>query len=87
MRERFDTLRPCPCCGGRPIVLVQSEGGAYTVRVECSKCKLSTPSVIYARRGAYDGRRHMIDLGLALDLRRAREEAAERWNRRPDEDG
>ncbi len=87
MRERFDALRPCPCCGGRPIVLVQSEGGTYTVRVECSACRLSTPSIIYARRGAYDGQRRLLDLGLTLDLQRAREEVAGRWNRRADEDG
>lgn len=82
--RRFDTLYPCPCCGGRPVVLVQSEGGAQTVRVECSECKLSTPSIIYARRGSYDERRRLMDLGVVLDLQRARDEAAAIWCRRAD---
>lgn len=87
MRVRFDGLRPCPCCGGRPVVLVQPEVGAHTVRIECSECRLSTPSIIYARRGSYDGQRRLMDLGLVIDLKRAREEAAAIWCRRAGEDG
>lgn len=80
--RRFDTLLPCPCCGGRPVVLVGEERGAYTVRIECVACKLSTPSIVYARRKSYDPDHHLMDLGLALDLRRAREEAAALWCKR-----
>lgn len=84
MVRRFDSLRPCPCCLGLPVALVQREGDAYTVRVECSACHLSTPGIVYARRGKYDAPRRMVDLGISLDMRRAREEAAAIWNRRPE---
>lgn len=82
--RRFDSLRPCPCCGCAPVALVQREGDAYTVRVECSACHVSTPGIVYARRGHYDAPRRMIDLGIALDMRAAREKAAAIWDRRPE---
>lgn len=82
MARRFDGLKPCPCCGGLPVVLVQRQGTEYTVRAECSACHIATPGIVYARSGGYDGARRLVDLGVALDMRRAREEAAAIWNRR-----
>lgn len=84
MPRRFDSLRLCPCCKGQPVALVQREGNAYTVRVECSDCHLATPGIIYARARTYNEARRVVDLGAAIDLRRAREEAAAIWNRRPE---
>ena len=80
--KRFDTLLACPCCGGQAVALVQRAGRDFTVRVECSDCHIATPGIVYARAGGYLAKGHCIDLGLALDLRQAREEAAALWNRR-----
>ena len=82
MARRFDGLKPCPCCGGLPVVLVQRQGAEYTVRAECSAGHIATPGIVYARAGGYDGARRLVDLGVALDMRRAREEVAATWNRR-----
>lgn len=79
MRGRFDCLLPCPCCAGRPVVLVDQDRETRTVRIECSDCHMSTPRIVYARRRSYDAERRMIDPGLGIDLHRAREEAARIW--------
>lgn len=84
MARRFDSLRPCPCCRGLPVVLVQRHGDNFTVRAECSNCHMATSEVVYARARTYDEARRLVDLGTVLDLRRAREEVAAIWNRRPD---
>lgn len=65
------------------MALVQRQGADYTVRVECSVCHVGTPGIVYARASGYDGARRLVELGTsALNMRRAREEAAAIWNTR-----
>ena len=73
--RRIGMLKPCPFCGGRGIMIVESKVLARCIWVECSDCKTSSPMIEF---GSADG-----DAG-ALDeaLRQARAQAAKAWNTR-----
>lgn len=68
------TVKPCPMCGGQPIVLVMRQGLEATVRVHCSGCGISGPAIFFA------GRRAQRE--LLPDLATARRTAVKHWNRR-----
>ena len=40
-------LRPCPRCGGQPIVLVWPSWPYPALRVECDGCKLTGPWIYF----------------------------------------
>ena len=74
-------LLPCPFCGGLPLVLVQRSDHIDTVRVECSDCKCSTPSVVY--RPAYKSEAACrIGSGIVPDLHTVRKAVVKAWNTR-----
>ena len=75
-------LLPCPMCGGMPVALVESSGGEYSVRVECSECHVGTQRIVYARAKPLFTRDKFVELRLRQDLAEARERAAQVWNRR-----
>lgn len=88
--RRFDGLLPCPCCGGRPLVLVIPHGGRGTaaVRIECGDCKISTPAQICGGSVAeYDKAAHAVAVRTYIDLREARATCAEIWNKRASASG
>lgn len=78
-------LLPCPMCGGMPVALVESSGGEYSVRVECSVCHVTTPRVVYARARPLYARDKLIELRLSEELAQARASAAAIWDRRPEQ--
>ena len=69
------SLKPCPFCGGRAVMLIESRVLARCVWVECSSCKVTGPMIEYG--SAWE------DMAL-LDarLREARSQAAANWNTR-----
>lgn len=75
-------LKTCPMCGGVPVALVESNGGEYSVRVECSVCHVGTQRIVYARAKPLFTRDKWVELRLRQDLADARERAAAIWNRR-----
>ena len=75
-------LLPCPMCGGMPVALVESSGGEYSVRVECSVCHVGTQRIVYARAKPLFSRDKLVELRLREELAQARASAAKVWNRR-----
>lgn len=69
-------LRPCPRCGGQPIVLVWPSWPYPALQVECDGCKL-TGAWIY-----FDNKAPGREYGESMlpGLNRAREQAAVHWN-------
>lgn len=75
MHRRGGILKPCPFCGGRAIMLIESKVLARCVWVECSSCKVTGPMIEYG--SLYE------DLSeLDARLRDARRQAAASWNTR-----
>lgn len=77
-------LMPCPMCGGLPVALIESSGGEYSVRVECSVCHVSTPRIVYAGARPLYSRDRLVDQQLRQALAAARVQAARIWDRRPE---
>lgn len=68
-------LRPCPCCGGTPLVLVgmvAPRGGE--LRIECTACGLRTAAYGFGRAPGYDRP------PILPPLEEVRRQAADRWN-------
>lgn len=79
-------LKPCPCCGGRPVAIAQQLRGKKMLRIECSVCRIGTANLIFSSCGgsrAYDQRERIEDLTLSVGLEEARSYLADTWNRRP----
>lgn len=73
--RRHGVLKPCPFCGGRAIMLIESKVLARCVWVECSSCRVTGPMIEYG--SLYE------DINeLDARLRTARSQAAENWNMR-----
>lgn len=83
----FDNIRlkPCPHCGGLPLMLVMRQAFESVVNIQCSKCGVGTCGVIFANRrmmAEAAGRRDMLP-----DLATARRQVAAAWNERTGADG
>ena len=77
--RRLGVLKPCPFCGGRAVMLIESKVLARCVWVECTGCRVTGPMIEYG--SAYE------DISeLDAKLREARRQAAASWNTR-DGDG
>ena len=70
-------LRPCPMCGGLPVVLVQPFFPRPALRVECSGCGLSGPWIYFDGNGTLY---QLAERMMLPDLARARRQAAAAWN-------
>lgn len=67
-------LKPCPFCGGQPMMLVTMDCLDRIVKIHCSRCGASSSGL------AFD---HWRTLGSGLpDLATARRHAAAAWNER-----
>lgn len=77
-------LKTCPCCGGVAVVLVAPSGRqGESVRVECSRCRLSTAALIVGGlRQTYNRRTRGLEVSQLLSLDEARRKAADLWNSR-----
>ena len=64
-------LKPCPRCGGQPIVLVWPSWPYPALRVECDGCKLTGPWIYF------DPKQQEAHLP---GLNKARGQAAAHWN-------
>lgn len=73
--RRLGVLKPCPFCGGRAIMLIESRVLARCVWVECTGCKVTGPMIEY-------GSAHEDIRQLDARLREARSQAAANWNTR-----
>ena len=70
------SLRACPICGGRPVVLVMSQLTDNVVMIQCSSCGITTGGVMWrSGNGAPVARRDLLP-----DLAQARRQAAAVWN-------
>lgn len=70
------SLRACPICGGRPVVLVMSQCAENVVMIQCSGCGITTGGVMWrSGKGAPVARRDLLP-----DLATARRQAAAAWN-------
>ena len=76
-------LLPCPFCGGEAIFRYfpapydfQNNDQLMTIRVECSKCHVSTPKELEMRF-------HFAQNGQMPFLKDERKDIAVIWNRRP----
>lgn len=76
-------LKRCPCCDGRPVLIVEREGFDAVVRVECTECMIATPSVVYQPRSRAEQQRNRLVTGWLPDLTAARQHVSEIWNKRP----
>ena len=76
MRRRGE-LKPCPFCGGRAIMLIESKVLARCVWIECSECKTTSPMLEYG--AAWEDNR-----ALDVKLRQARSKVSTFWNTRAD---
>lgn len=75
-------IRPCPCCGGQPLVLVGMvalRGGE--LRVECQQCGLSGPRWAFGTAAGYDRPPILPPLEVV------RRQAVTAWNQRIDVNG
>lgn len=70
-------LKPCPMCGGQPLLLVLRQGTDCTINIECSNCGLQSLGVIFAGRTATTEQRRLLP-----SLRMARRQVANAWNER-----
>ena len=48
--RRNITLKPCPMCGGTPMVLIMRQCMECTVHIECTSCGTSSVGVMFANR-------------------------------------
>ena len=92
--RRIGMLKPCPFCGGRGIMIVESKVLARCIWVECSDCKTSSPMLefgsVWVECSDCKTSSPMLEFGSAdgdagaLDeaLRQARAQAAKAWNTR-----
>lgn len=78
MSDDYGTLR-CPCCNGQALTIVERVENP-TVRIECSECRMSTPSIVFRAASRIYG--NVVDTGWTPDLDTARRQAVELWNRR-----
>ena len=70
------SLRVCPFCGGRPVVLVMRQSMENVVMIQCSGCGVTTGGVMFrSGKGAAIERRDLLP-----DLAQARRQAAAVWN-------
>ena len=70
------SLRACPICGGRPVVLVMRQAMENVVMIQCSGCGITTGGVMFrSGKGAAIDRRDLLP-----DLAQARRQAASAWN-------
>lgn len=70
-------IKPCPMCGGMPILLVIRQAMDCTVNVECSNCGLQSLGVVFAGRMATTEQRKLLP-----PLRSARRQVIAAWNER-----
>lgn len=75
-------LKPCPMCGGTPLLLIMRQYAECSVHVECTNCGLQSFGVIFAGRTATPERRRQLP-----QLRAARLQVMTAWNERIAEDG
>lgn len=75
-------LLPCPFCGGMPLVLILRSDLEHVVRVECSDCRCSTPSIVFRPDFRYETIHNRLCLTDVTDLRTARKAAVCAWNLR-----
>ena len=69
-------LRPCPRCGGLPVVLVRPFFPRPALRVECSDCGLAGPWIYFDGKGPiWQGTEKLLP-----GLGKARRQAAKDWN-------
>lgn len=73
-----ESLKPCPFCGGRALVIVW-KGEERMVRVECMECKCSTPGVVFSLPCTQE---RVRELGWQPDLETAKNAAVDAWNQR-----
>lgn len=70
-------LRPCPRCGGLPVVLIRPFILRPALRIECSACGHGGPWIYF------DGKAPLSQLAESVflpDLAKARRHAAADWN-------
>jgi len=67
-------LKPCPMCGGLPMMLVMRQCMDSVVSIQCSACGTSSGGVMFANRRA--------QRELLPDLATARRQVARAWNER-----
>lgn len=75
-------LKPCPMCGGLPLLLVMRQLQDCTIMVECTACGLQSLGIAFAGRVATAEQRKLLP-----GLRAARRQVMLAWNERVCEDG
>lgn len=76
--RRNITLKPCPMCGGTPMVLIMRQCMECTVHIECTNCGTSSVGVMFANRRLSTAEQRK----LLPDLTTARRQVAAAWNER-----
>ena len=75
MNSHVGVLKPCPFCGGRAVMLIESRVLARSLWVECSSCRVTGPMIEYGSTFEdFDQ--------LDARLREARRQATTNWNTR-----
>lgn len=75
-------IKPCPMCGGLPLLLVTRQMQDCTISVECTNCGLQSMGIAFAGRVATAEQRKLLP-----GLRTARRQVITAWNERVCEDG